>query len=227
MLCTMTSMPGCGSTCDADAGWHGAPARRVPRSFERCAFGELLHPLPRFTRELLGLRSPRPGAVRESSAPPRAELPAGTAWPPAAIPARTRLRARASLASRSASRWAISRALSRDSTASASSFVSTASRASSDSSSAFTSRSTCGTRASRVGQHIVRQPEPPGDAEPIRTAGNSLDQQVRRREAVGVELQRRIHHARHFTRQFLERAEVRRGDRHRTAPRQRLDHRAT
>ena len=47
-----------------------------------------------------------------------------------------------------------------------------------------------------VGQHLGLDAEPPGDREAVGAAGHALHEAVRRRERRGVELERRVHHAR-------------------------------
>ena len=57
-------------------------------------------------------------------------------------------------------------------------------------------------------EHRLGHLEPPRDRDAVRTARDPLDQAVRRREALGVELQRGVDHTGNFARQLLERTQV-------------------
>ena len=71
-----------------------------------------------------------------------------------------------------------------------------------------------------AGNDVLRESETSGNGDPVRAPGNSLDQSIRGREGLGVELQRRVHDARDFCCKLLQSPQVGRGNCHRAATRQ-------
>ena len=69
--------------------------------------------------------------------------------------------------------------------------------------------------------------EPSRDRQAVGAPGDPLHQPIRRREQLRVELQGGVHDAGHLSRKFLQRPQVRRGDRRRPTARELLEDRAT